>query len=122
MVCAPLAAMAFASFPQREISNVPEIRRFLSPLPTLEKLAQLCEEKDTFSVGMADRQLVFVKEGFQFAARLMHGSYVDTDSLIAGTQNTFTVLSDSEELRRTLQAATPPVWTTGRSCTLMGIG
>lgn len=55
---------------------------------------------------MADRQLVFVKEGFQFAARLMHGSYVDTDSLIAGTQNTFTVLSDSEELRRTLQAAT----------------
>ena len=55
---------------------------------------------------MADRQLVFVKEGFQFAARLMHGSYVDTDSLIAGTQNTFTVLSDSEELRRTLQTAT----------------
>lgn len=36
----------------------------------------------------------------------MHGSYVDTDSLIAGTQNTFTVLSDSEELRRTLQTAT----------------
>ena len=34
------------------------------------------------------------------------GGYVDTDSLIAGTQNTFTVLSDSEELRRTLQAAT----------------
>ena len=79
---------------------------FLIPAANLEKLAQLCEEKDTFSVGMADRQLVFVKEGFQFAARLMHGSYVDTDSLIAGTQNTFTVLSDSEELRRTLQAAT----------------
>lgn len=75
---------------------------FLIPAANLEKLAQLCEEKDTFSVGMADRQLVFVKEGFQFAARLMHGSYVDTDSLIAGTQNTFTVLSDSEELRRTL--------------------
>ncbi len=34
---------------------------------------------------MTDRQLVFVKD-FQFAARLMHGSYVDTDSLIAGTQ------------------------------------
>ena len=81
-------------------------RTFLIPAANLEKLAQLCEEKDTFSVGMADRQLVFVKEGFQFAARLMHGSYVDTDSLIAGTQNTFTVLSDSEELRRTLQAAT----------------
>ena len=79
---------------------------FLIPAANLEKLAQLCEEKDTFSVGMADRQLVFVKEGFQFAARLMHGSYVDTDSLIAGTQNTFTVLSDSEELRRTLQTAT----------------
>ena len=79
---------------------------FLIPAGNLEKLAQLCEEKDTFSVGMADRQLVFVKEGFQFAARLMHGSYVDTDSLIAGTQNTFTVLSDSEELRRTLQTAT----------------
>ena len=81
-------------------------RTFLIPAANLEKLAQLCEEKDTFSVGMADRQLVFVKECFQFAARLMHGSYVDTDSLIAGTQNTFTVLSDSEELRRTLQAAT----------------
>ncbi len=79
---------------------------FLIPAANLEKLAQLCEEKDAFSVGMADRQLVFVKECFQFAARLMHGSYVDTDSLIAGTQNTFTVLSDSEELRRTLQAAT----------------
>lgn len=79
---------------------------FLIPAGNLEKLAQLCEEKDTFSVGTADRQLVFVKEGFQFAARLMHGSYVDTDSLIAGTQNTFTVLSDSEELRRTLQTAT----------------
>lgn len=51
---------------------------FLIPAANLEKLAQLCEEKDTFSVGMADRQLVFVKEGFQFAARLMHGSYGKT--------------------------------------------
>ena len=76
---------------------------------SLYLLAMLCPRRlwvHLATVGMADRQLVFVKEGFQFAARLMHGSYVDTDSLIAGTQNTFTVLSDSEELRRTLQAAT----------------
>lgn len=78
---------------------------FLVPAPSLEKLAQICEEKDTFSVGAADHRLVFTKEDFWFSARLMSGSYVDADGIIAGARNIFTVLSDSEELRRTLQTS-----------------
>lgn len=53
--------------------------------------------------------LKIAPDHMQFEARTLPADisrYVDTDSLIAGTQNTFTVLSDSEELRRTLQTAT----------------
>lgn len=80
-------------------------KSYLIPAAALEKLAQLCTDKDTFSVGTAGRQIVFVRDDLQFSTRLMDGNYVDVDRLIAETQNGFTVLTDGRELRRILQTA-----------------
>lgn len=76
---------------------------FLVPALSLEKLAQLCTDKDSLSIGTANRQIVFAKEGFQFRARLMEGRYIEVDRLIAEAQSSFTVLTDGTELRRVLQ-------------------
>ena len=45
----------------------------LIPAPSLERLAQMCEDKDEFRVGTTGKKVVFVREGFLFSARLILG-------------------------------------------------
>ena len=73
---------------------------FLVAASSLSKLSKLCCNEDTLSVGTAGKSLVFLKDGFEFSARLMEGRYADTDRIIRQLSPSFTVLLDSAELRR----------------------
>ena len=76
----------------------------LIPAPSLERLAQVCEDKDEFRVGTTGKKVVFVREGFLFSARLIKTDYLDTDFLTSSLKNHFTVLTDVAELRRSLDS------------------
>ena len=76
----------------------------LVPAPSLEKLARMCSDKDAFDVGIGDRSIVFRKENFAYSARLMAGSYINTDQIFNSLKNSFTVLSDAMELRSALES------------------
>ena len=45
---------------------------------------------------------MFFKENFLFSARLMEGGYIDTDLLLSTIKNSFTVLTDIQDLRNAL--------------------
>lgn len=77
----------------------------LIPAHSLEKLAQLCGDKDEFRVGTTGKSIVFLKENFAFSARLLEGDYIDTDGLLGSVRNQFTVLTRIQELRKALDAA-----------------
>jgi len=74
----------------------------LIPAPSLSRLAQMCEDKDEFRAGVNGKNIVFVREGFLFSARLIQEKYIDTDFLTSSLKNQFTVLTDVAELRRAL--------------------
>lgn len=74
------------------------------PASSLEKLSALCSDQDEFQVGINGGFMVFMRQGFQFSARLMEGDYLDTERVMASIRNQFTVLSDVAELRRALKA------------------
>jgi DNA polymerase III sliding clamp (beta) subunit (PCNA family) len=79
--------------------------QFLVPAASLEKLARMCCDKDTFSVGTTGKQLIFLKDRLVYSARLMDGSYINTDQILGNLKNIFSVLSDASELRRALGSA-----------------
>ena len=70
--------------------------------PGDSRLAQMCEDKDEFRAGANGKNIVFVREGFLFSARLIQEKYIDTDFLTSSLKNQFTVLTDVAELRRAL--------------------
>ena len=76
----------------------------LIPASSLERLAQMCEDKDEFRVGTTGKKAVFVREGFLFSARLIEADYLDTDFLTSSLKNQFTVLTDVAELRKCLDS------------------
>ena len=75
----------------------------LLPASSLEKLAALCKDEDEFYVGIAGKNLVFMRQGFKLSTRLMEGDYMDTDRLMNNIRNQFTLLTDVADLRRTLK-------------------
>ncbi len=76
----------------------------LIPATSLEKLAQLVSNKDTFKVGTTGKTIVFMKDDFAFAARLMEGRYFDADQLFSRARSNFTILTDAEQMRQALSA------------------
>lgn len=72
------------------------------PASSLETLARISSDKDTFQVGNTGKSIVFTKKDLIFSARILDGEYIDTEALIARLKNRFTVLADIEELRDTL--------------------
>ena len=74
----------------------------LIPATSLGKLARMCADKDEFRVGTTGKNIVFFKENFLFSARLMEGGYIDTDLLLSTIKNSFTVLTDIQDLRNAL--------------------
>ena len=62
----------------------------------------LFRSKDEFRAGVNGKNIVFVREGFLFSARLIQEKYIDTDFLTSSLKNQFTVLTDVAELRRAL--------------------
>ena len=78
--------------------------QMLVPASSLGKLARICEDKDEFRVGTTGKAIVFFKENFAFSARLLEGSYIDTDQLTGAVQNQFAVLTGVQELRKALDS------------------
>ena len=76
----------------------------LIPASSLGKLARMCADKDEFRVGTTGRNIVFFKENYLFSSRLMEGGYIDTDLLLNNIQNSFTVLTDIQEIRNALSS------------------
>lgn len=76
----------------------------LMPAGSLEKLAGLCSDTDEFQVGVAGRNIVFMRPGLKFSTLLMEGDYMDTDRLMNNIRNQFTLLTDVADLRRTLKS------------------
>jgi len=74
----------------------------LVPASSLEKLAQLIGNKDTLKVGTTGKNIVFLKEDFLFSARLMEGEYFDADQLMGRVKTVFTILTDTDLLKRAL--------------------
>ena len=76
----------------------------LVPALSLGKLAGMCKDEDEFRVGTTGKSIVFFKENFRFSARLMEGGYIDTNSLLKTITNSFTVLTDTKEMREALSS------------------
>ena len=74
----------------------------LIPATSLGKLARMCADKDEFRVGTTGKNIVFFRENFLFSARLMEGGYIDTDLLLSTIKNSFTVLTDIQDMRNAL--------------------
>lgn len=74
----------------------------LIPAASLGKLARMCADKDEFRVGTTGKNIAFFKENFLFSARLMEGGYIDTDLLLSTIKNSFTVLTDIQDMRNAL--------------------
>ena len=76
----------------------------LVPALSLGKLAGMCKDEDEYRFGTTAKSIVFFKENFLFSARLMEGGYIDTESLLKTITNSFTVLTDTKEMRDALSS------------------
>lgn len=76
----------------------------LVPASSLMKLARITDDDDELRVGTTGKSIVFFKENFLFSARIMEGSYINTDQLLTAIENGFTVLTDISELRTALDS------------------
>lgn len=61
----------------------------LIPASSLAKLARITDNDVEFHVGTTDKSIVFFKENFLFSARLMEGSYINTNQLLTAIRNGF---------------------------------
>ena len=78
---------------------------FLVPAASLEKLAALVENREKLQVGTTGRHIVFTKENFSFAARVMEGPYLAVSQVLSNLKQQFTVLTDAALLRDTILQA-----------------
>ena len=85
---------------QQSVGNI----NLLVPASSLVKLARITDNEDEFRVGTTGKNIVFFKENFLFSARIMEGSYINTNQLLSTIQNGFTVLTDLLELRDALSS------------------
>lgn len=76
----------------------------LIPAASLDKVARLVNGKDELQVGTTGKAVVFMKENFAFSARLVEGSYFDENKIIHMAKSRFTVLTDSDRLRKAMSA------------------
>ena len=76
----------------------------LIPASSLAKLARIVGNDDELRVGTTGKSIVFFKENFLFSARLMAGSYINTNQLLTAIQNGFTVLTDILDLKSALSS------------------
>lgn len=76
----------------------------LLPALSLEKLARMCRDGDIFRVGTTGKMVTFLRENFVYCARLMGGTYIDTQRLTASIQPQFQVMTDIPVLRRGLES------------------
>ena len=72
---------------------------FLIPAASLEKLAALVDNREKLQVGTTGKAIVFRKENFLFAARIMEGPYLAVSQVLSNLKQQFTVLTDSALLR-----------------------
>ena len=77
---------------------------FLMPASSLSALAKLVTNKDQLRVGTTGKTVVFMMEDFLFSARLMEGDYFDAEQLMKRVQSSFTILTDAEKLRSSVQS------------------
>lgn len=76
----------------------------LVPASSLVKLARITGNDVEFRVGTTGKSIVFFKENFLFSARIMEGSYINVNQLLAAIQNGFTVLTDILDLKGALSS------------------
>ena len=75
---------------------------FLIPAASLEKLAVLVDNREKLQVGTTGKTIVFRKENFLFAARIMEGPYLAVSQVLSNLKQRFTVLTDAALLRDTI--------------------
>ena len=78
---------------------------FLIPAASLEKLAGLVSDREKLQVGTTGKAIVFRKENFLFAARIMEGPYLAVSQVLSNLKQQFTVLTDAALLRDTILQA-----------------
>ena len=78
---------------------------FLIPAASLEKLAALVDNREKLQVGTTGKTIVFTKENFSFAARIMEGPYLAVSQVLSNLKQQFTVLTDAALLRDTILQA-----------------
>ena len=72
---------------------------FLVPAGSLEKLAGLVSNREKLQVGTTGKTIVFQKENFLFAARVMEGPYMTVSQVLSNLKQQFTVLTDTALFR-----------------------
>lgn len=85
---------------QQSVGNI----SLLVPASSLVKLARITSDEDEFRVGTTGKNIVFFKENFLFSARIMEGSYINTNQLLTTIRNGFTVLTDILDMKSALNA------------------
>lgn len=78
---------------------------FLVPAASLEKLAALVDNREKLQVGTTGKTIVFRKENFLFAARIMEGPYLAVSQVLSNLKQQFTILTDAALLRDTILQA-----------------
>ena len=78
---------------------------FLVPAASLEKLAGLVSDREKLQVGTTGKAIVFRKENFLFAARIMEGPYLAVSQVLSNLKQQFIVLTDAALLRDTILQA-----------------
>ena len=78
--------------------GVPQ-KEMLQIAASLEKLAALVDNREKLQVGTTGKTIVFTKENFSFAARIMEGPYLAVSQVLSNLKQQFTVLTDAALLR-----------------------
>lgn len=89
---------------------------FLLPASSLEKLAGLVTNNDRLRVGTVGNKIIFTKEDFAFAARVMDGPYLEVSRILSNLHSRFSVLTDSALLREKLVQALTVCGSQNRFC------
>ena len=98
----PLRGEIFEELKCCAVSNIP---RKISNIVELMKLAALVENREKLQVGTTGKTIVFTKENFSFAARIMEGPYLAVSQVLSNLKQQFTVLTDAALLRDTILQA-----------------
>jgi len=80
----------------------PDDREFLLPGRSLQLLASISKDTDSFEVGDVGKEIVFMRNDMLFTMRKLPGEYIDTNMIIKGITPAYSAVTNADEMRSAL--------------------